>query len=144
MLFLALICGFLAEYQLEHTIEHQREKQHMQSLVYDLQNDTTNLNAGFSLKDKRLLAIDSIFLFFEKDPNSKKIPFEVFKQFKRSLWDRHYRRNSISIHINTEHLNQFLNFSADQKTITSLEKRANQAIEKSAERLIAMIKKNMI
>ena len=26
MLFLAVFCGFLAEYQLEHVIEHQREK----------------------------------------------------------------------------------------------------------------------
>ena len=25
MLFLAVFCGFLAEYQLEHTIEHNRE-----------------------------------------------------------------------------------------------------------------------
>ena len=28
MLFLAVFCGFLAEYQLEHTIEHRKEKQY--------------------------------------------------------------------------------------------------------------------
>src|SRR5688572_15631849 len=34
MLSLAVFCGFLAEYQLEHTIEHQREKEFAQAL-YD-------------------------------------------------------------------------------------------------------------
>lgn len=220
MLFLAVFCGFLAEYQLEHVIEHQREKQYMQSLVYDLQNDTANLNAGFPLKDQRLLAIDSMFLFFEANPNAKTIPGAVFRYMRRSLWDRHYRRNSttidqlknagglrlirkrnvrdsiasydlqwqraefwregyislqekgkdlvqkiinanglltkyrtysafqndrnitdsISIHINSEHLNEFLNFSGDQKITTSQDKRGYQSIEKTAERLIAMIK----
>ena len=65
MLFLAVFCGFLAEYKLEHMIEQQREKQYMQSLIYDLQSDTLNLNEGFPRKDGRINAIDSIFLFFE-------------------------------------------------------------------------------
>jgi len=29
MLFLAVFCGFLAEYQLEHIIENQRQKKNM-------------------------------------------------------------------------------------------------------------------
>ena len=220
MLFLAVFCGFLAEYQLEHVIEHQREKQYMQSLIYDLQNDTTNLNAGFPLKDQRLLAVDSVFLFFEANPNAKIIPGAVLRHMRRSLWDRHYRRNSttfdqlknagglrlirkrdvrdsiaaydlqwqraefwregyvtlqekgkdlvqkiikandllikyrmqsgfisnrnvvdsLSVHINSEHLNEFLNFSADQKITTSQDKSGYQAIEKTAERLIVLIK----
>jgi hypothetical protein len=43
MLFLAVFCGFLAEYQLEHLIEHNREKVYMRSLVEDLQKDTAGL-----------------------------------------------------------------------------------------------------
>ncbi|MBC7937471.1 MAG: hypothetical protein H7Y86_19160 [Rhizobacter sp.] len=43
MLFLAVFCGFLAEYQLEHKIEQDREKQFITSLVVDLQDDTKNL-----------------------------------------------------------------------------------------------------
>ena len=39
MLFLAVFCGFLAEYQLEHTIEHQKEKQYIQLLIADLKTD---------------------------------------------------------------------------------------------------------
>lgn len=36
MLFLAVFCGFLAEYQLEHTIEHQREKEYASALYDEL------------------------------------------------------------------------------------------------------------
>ena len=35
MLFLAVFCGFLAEYQLEHKIEKDREVQFIKSLVTD-------------------------------------------------------------------------------------------------------------
>ena len=97
MLFLAVFCGFLAEYKLEHVIEQQREKQYMQSLVYDLANDTANLNAGFPLKEGRVQAIDSIFLFFELNPDVKIMPGAVYRLMQRSTWDRHYRRNSTTI-----------------------------------------------
>ncbi len=43
MLFLAVFCGFLAEYQLEHVIERDREKQYVQSLLNDLKTDLTNI-----------------------------------------------------------------------------------------------------
>ena len=33
MLFLAVFCGFLAEYQLEHVVEHQREKEYIHSFI---------------------------------------------------------------------------------------------------------------
>ena len=36
MLFLAVFCGFLAEYKLEQTIERHREKEYMQLMVEDL------------------------------------------------------------------------------------------------------------
>jgi hypothetical protein len=42
MLFLAVFCGFLAEYQLEHKIEKDRELQYIRSLYEDLkENDKT-------------------------------------------------------------------------------------------------------
>ena len=40
MLFLAVFCGFLAEYQLEHKIERDREKVYMQNMLEDLKADT--------------------------------------------------------------------------------------------------------
>ncbi len=41
MLFLAVFCGFLAEYQLEHKIEKERGKQYIRSFYNDLKTDTT-------------------------------------------------------------------------------------------------------
>ncbi len=41
MLFLAVFCGFLAEYQLEHVIEQNREKQYAKLLLADLRTDST-------------------------------------------------------------------------------------------------------
>ena len=49
MLFLAVFCGFLAEYQLEHIIEHNKEKEYMRSMVEDLEQDTTEINRVTSL-----------------------------------------------------------------------------------------------
>ena len=221
MLFLAVFCGFLAEYQLEHKIEKDREGQYMQSFIYDLQNDTFNLNEGFPRKDGRINAIDSVFHFFETNTEVKTVPGYVLSNMRRSTWDRHYRRNSTTmdqlknagglrlirkqivrdsiaaydlqwqraefwkerymdfqnkglelvqktinakdflpqykvlqrsrselrandslyLKINTEHLNQLLNFLADQKISTIQDKEGYQAIEKSAERLIELIKK---
>lgn len=43
MLFLAVFCGSIAEYFLEHKIEHDREKQYIASLVSDLKADTANI-----------------------------------------------------------------------------------------------------
>jgi len=97
MLFLAVFCGFLAEYQLEHVIEHRRENQYMRSLVEDLKNDIANLNAGFPLKAQRLMAIDSVLKFFGSNPDAKIISGTVYKHMRRSIWDRHYRRNSTTI-----------------------------------------------
>ena len=44
MLVLAVFCGFLAEYQLEHKIEKDRELQFIKSLPTNLQDDTISLN----------------------------------------------------------------------------------------------------
>ena len=43
MLFLAVFCGFLAEYQLEHKIEKEREKYYVKTLYEDIKVDTSRL-----------------------------------------------------------------------------------------------------
>ena len=45
MLFLAVFCGFLAEYQLEHKIERDREKQYILSMMQDLRDDTSSISS---------------------------------------------------------------------------------------------------
>ena len=53
MLFLAVFCGFLAEYQLEHKIEKEKEKQFIHTLLVDLKEDTTVLQANVSVFKER-------------------------------------------------------------------------------------------
>ena len=59
MLFLAVFCGFLAEWQLERTIEHQREKQFIHSLVEDLKRDTAQLTLYIRFNKSILKYCDS-------------------------------------------------------------------------------------
>ena len=60
MLFLAVFCGFLAEYQLEHTIEHQREKEYMKTMIEDLKSDSAMFETNISFRSSRLQMIDSL------------------------------------------------------------------------------------
>ena len=60
MLFLAVFCGFLAEYQLEHKIEKDREKQFMRSLVEDLKADTLSINRLEQYRKDRHRMYDSL------------------------------------------------------------------------------------
>ena len=49
MLFLAVFCGTLAEYWLEHRIEHNREREFMESLAQDLQSDINEIDSSLAL-----------------------------------------------------------------------------------------------
>ena len=64
MLFLAVFCGFLAEYQLEHTIEKQKGNDYIKSMIEDLQNDTAKLNKVTSSLININKSIDTIFLYY--------------------------------------------------------------------------------
>ena len=72
MLFLAVFCGFLAEYQLEHKIEKEREKQFIMSMVEDIEKDTSNLRISiesFNRQDKYFDTVFSLFSQLNKDYN---------------------------------------------------------------------------
>jgi hypothetical protein len=62
MLFLAVFCGFLAEYQLEHKIEKDREKQFMRSMVEDLKADTVMLIKNIKQRHEKIVMIDSLVI----------------------------------------------------------------------------------
>jgi hypothetical protein len=64
MLFLAVFCGFLAEYQLEHKIEKDREKQYMASLYQDLKTDTLNMSGLLKSTMEDIANYDSLFDIF--------------------------------------------------------------------------------
>lgn len=97
MLFLAVVCGFLAEWKLDLTIEKHRGKQFMESLVHDLAMDTMALSIGFPMKEARVKAIDSVFQFFKEHPNVNTIPGSIHRCIRRATWDRRYIRNSGTI-----------------------------------------------
>ena len=60
MLFLAVFCGFLAEYQLEHKIEKDREVQFIKSLTIDLQDDVKSLDAMILSDQEGVVKLDTL------------------------------------------------------------------------------------
>ena len=69
MLFLAVFCGFLAEYKLEQTIEHHKEREYIESMMEDLQNDTTKLSQLNIALVNIENSIDTIFMYYDDMPN---------------------------------------------------------------------------
>jgi hypothetical protein len=80
MLFLAVFCGFLAEYQLEHVIENQREKGYVFSMIDDLEQDVEKSNAILISHDLTSKRIDSLLI----ELSSNDIPSDGNKAYQ--LW----------------------------------------------------------
>ena len=62
MLFLAVFCGFLAEYKLEHMIEHNRERQFITTMIEDLKSDTMQLSQNINYRKTREAMCDSLII----------------------------------------------------------------------------------
>lgn len=125
MLFLAVFCGFLAEYQLEHKIEQDREKRYMQSMLEDLKVDTAKITKFASDNDHNQQKIDSlIHLIHRPDRNAHSntiyyfariitVPaprFELndrtYEQMKSSGMLRLIRDRAVSDSVSTYYANQ--------------------------------------
>jgi hypothetical protein len=79
MLFLAVFCGFLAEYQLEHYIEKQRAKEFAVSLYRDLVGDTTAIgNINMQIKHN-ISDIDSLTALLDNSGNIKSNTVNIYK-----------------------------------------------------------------
>jgi hypothetical protein len=74
MLFLAVFCGFLAEYQLEHKIEKDRTREYASLLIKDLENDTINITRSTKELEKVLKSFDSISSFVFRGVSGNKVP----------------------------------------------------------------------
>jgi hypothetical protein len=86
MLFLAVFCGFLAEYQLEHKIEKDREKQFMQTMAEDLKSDSAQLNRLIKSRKSRIRELDTLFHLISSDEyltNGRK----VYTLYEFPYWD---------------------------------------------------------
>jgi len=77
MLFLAVFCGFLAEYWLEHKIEKDREKQYIRSFVEDLERDTATLNERVRYCNLTIDRVDSAIAVFN-DPRLNDLAGEIY------------------------------------------------------------------
>lgn len=85
MLFLAVFCGFLAEWQLEHVIEHSREKEFIGSMIEDAQIDTANINKVVKENKMHLLYIDSLMAVCFNYENQKTNDYKIYTYYRRAL-----------------------------------------------------------
>jgi hypothetical protein len=60
MLFLAVFCGFLAEWQLEQMVENKREVKYMRSMVNDLEADIRQSGELVAELDTKLAQMDTL------------------------------------------------------------------------------------
>ena len=94
MLFLAVFCGFLAEYQLEHVIENQREKKYIISFIEDLKADTVKINQVLQASIEQQKGFDSLMGVlkepgFVNNPGKfEKYAYNVFNLFVFYQTDR--------------------------------------------------------
>jgi hypothetical protein len=79
MLFLAVFCGFLAEWELEHVIEHSREKEFMESMVIDIKTDSSNLANMKSTFGYINIQIDSLLPFLKDNEHLDKNATEIYQ-----------------------------------------------------------------
>jgi hypothetical protein len=98
MLFLAVFCGFLAEYQLEHKLERDREKQFIISMVKELQEDIVQIDwvRKDTNKYKNLDTLAMILL--ESDRSSEEIikTYELFFRHTASIVYMSFNRNTLT------------------------------------------------
>ena len=85
MLFLAVFFGFLAEYQLEHVIEHQREKEYALALYNELLDDSVVIANKVKIRLEKERDMDYLNSFF-KDSNLAKTPKEFYPAFTTSFY----------------------------------------------------------
>lgn len=87
MLFLAVFCGFLAEYQLEHKIERDREIVYMKNMLEDLKKDTSNINIAVKGNLFFVRGIDTLLNLLS---NSQNDTIYQRKLFLESLINTYY------------------------------------------------------
>jgi hypothetical protein len=81
MLFLAVFCGFLAEYQLEHRIEKERARQYIRSFYDDLKSDTAQFSSLIADYSRRFANIEKrkeCYITIKKDPTADQCLENIF------------------------------------------------------------------
>ena len=133
MLFLAVFCGFLAEYQLEHKIEKDRAREYAGALYDDIVSDTANISSSIqNLKTLVLYEDTLISLLDDMIIDQKKIP--VAKLYYYALRSQ----GGSLLSLKTSTLNQLKNSGAlrlfKNKELIKLVTEYDQAINNEAAR----------
>ena len=110
MLFLAVFCGFLAEYQLEHKIESDRGRQYVNSMYEDLRMDTLTLNTIIQNRIRRNEMFDSLLSLIDNPGNH--LPNLYF-------FARHMTRTAPVLFINNDRTIQQLKYSGGLRLISN-------------------------
>jgi hypothetical protein len=79
MLFLAVFCGFLAEYQLEHAIEKQRAKEYAVSLHRDITADTVSFNRAVNQLNICVNNIDRLMQLLGNQNDLEKNTTDIYR-----------------------------------------------------------------
>ena len=135
MLFLAVFCGFLAEYQLEHKIEKDRARQFLQSMLIDVRTNIKNLDSLQS-QDKIIIANhDSMVNWLLQD--SAAIDRAAFARNMGAVWIRNFlvRKETYEQMKSSGSLRyvgniEFLKKMMDYERITNFAQYRNQDFEK--------------
>ena len=88
MLFLAVFCGFLAEYQLEHKIERDRSKQFLQTMLVDVQTNIKILDSLLNQDETMIANYDLLVNWLL--PDSATIDRGAFARKMGAVWIRNY------------------------------------------------------
>ena len=71
MLFLAVFCGFLAEYRLEHVIEGERKIEYVKSIAQDLKNDIQWTSQFIKDQSWSVNAYDSVIILLGQEKRTE-------------------------------------------------------------------------
>src|SRR5215467_2539964 len=86
MLFLAVFCGFLAEYQLEQTFERHREKEFILSMIEDAMNDTANIHAAIPLNLERAGYAESLSIACMSYAGTQKENTKIYESHRKCIY----------------------------------------------------------
>ena len=135
MLFLAVACGFFAEYQLEHKIEKDRARQFLQSMLVDVRTNIKNLDSLISQDNIIIDNHTSLVNWLLQD--SATINRAAFAQKMGAVWVRNFlvRKETYEQMKSSGSLRyvgniEFLKKMMDYERITNFAQYRNQEFEK--------------
>jgi len=135
MLFLAVFCGFLAEYQLEHKIEKERAEKYLQSMLLDVRTNIKNLDSLLAQDQIIIDNHDSLVNWLLQD--SAMIDRGAFAKKMGAVWVRNFlvRKETYEQMRSSGSLRyigniDFLKRTMDYERITNFAQYRNQEFEK--------------